>query len=424
MPEQNSTLSRKPAIAVCVVMLFGLMLSGVVPRSFAQATQDSQEERKRAMLLYDQNKFADAIPILEKLVKANPNDVGILESLGWSTLVVSSSIKDPQERKAARDRARAYLLRAKDLGDNSELLRTGLENLSGSDPTEIAFSSNIEADRAMREGEEAHSKGDLDKAIAAYQRALQLDPKLYFAALFIGDMYFKKGYQANDQRVKKEQMDKAGEWFARAIAIDENIETAHRYWGDALMHLGNQQEAKAKFIDAIIAAPGDRSAYVGLSQWGERNQIGMSHPQIQIPVKLSLSADKKLDVYLDPALRDSTDGSGAWEHYGFVRAKWIVEDFAKAFPDEKAYRHTLREETEALRKAAEVASEWLKSGKIKSLSPSLAALIKLNEAGLLEPFIFFTRVDQGIARDYPTYRQANRDKLRRYWKEFVISGGK
>ena len=424
MPEQNSTPSRQLTIAVCVLLLLGLMLFGAAPRSLAQGTNASQDERQRAMQLYDQNKFTEAIPLLEKLIKTSPNDMIAFERLGWATLVVSNSIKYPQARKAGRERARAYLLRAQELGDDSNLLRTALGNLAGADPADLAFSNNAEADRAMREGEEAHSKGELDKAITAYQRALQLDPKLYFAPLFIGDMYFKKGYQASDPRVKKEQMDKAGEWFARAIAIDENVETAYRYWGDALMHLGNQQEAKEKFVDAIIAEPGNDKGYMGLAQWGQRNRIGMAHPEIEIPVKLSLSADKKLDVSFDPALRDSTDGSGAWEHYGLVRARWVSEDFAKAFPGEKVYRHTLREETEAMRKAAEVAAEWLKSGKTKSLSSSLAALIKLNDAGLLEPFIFFNRVDQGIALDYPAYRQANRDKLRRYWKEFVISNGK
>jgi hypothetical protein len=30
------------------------------------------------------------------------------------------------------------------------------------------------------------------------------------------------------------------------------------------------------------------------------------------------------------------------------------------------------------------------------------------------------RPDEGIARDYAAYRQTTRDKLRRYWTEFVI----
>ena len=419
MHEHGLTLSRQRAVVVCLVALLALTFSAA-PRTHAQGTTDFQEQRKRALELYEQNKFTEAIPLLEKLVQAKADDLVLWERLGWATYVVAGSIKDPEERKQARERAHAAFLRAKELGGDSELLRTGLEGTSGPDPAEATFSSNKEADAAMREGEEAHTRGDLDKAIAAYERALRLDPKLYFAPLFAGDMYFKKGYQAADPRVKREQMDKAGEWFARAIAIDENIETAHRYWGDALMHSGRQEEAKLKFVEAIIAEPGNRSGYVGLTQWAERNQVSMSHPNIEVPVKLSMSGDKKLDVYIDPKLRESPDGSGAWEHYAFVRSKWVVEDFAKAYPTEKVYRHTLREETEALRKAAELASEWLKAGKIKSLSPSLDALVKLNEAGLLEPYIFFARVDQGIARDYVAYRQANRDKLRRYWTEVVI----
>jgi tetratricopeptide (TPR) repeat protein len=280
---------------------------------------------------------------------------------------------------------------------------------------------NREADAAMREGEEAHTRGDLDKAIAAYQRALQLDPKLYLAPLYVGDMYYKKGYQSTDAATRNDSLDKAGEWFARAITIDANIETAYRYWGDALMLQGKQQEAKIKFIDAIIAEPGNRNGYMGLSQWGNRNNVALAHPKIDIPVKVSLSGNK-LDVSFDPALRDRPDGSGAWEQYGIIRARWVAEDFAKAFPNEPAYRHSLREETEALHRVGEVATGWLKSGKVKSLSQSLAALVKLNEAGLLEPYIFFTHADQGIVRDYAPYRQANRDKLRRYWLEFVIGG--
>lgn len=404
--------------SVVVLSLLLLLLLAAPPRTWAQ--EANSEERARAFDLYDQNKLAEAIPLLEKVVKKNASDVVALERLGWATLVVAGSTKDPQERKKQRDRARTALTRAKELGDSSELLRLGLEALSKPDPSEAAFSSVKEADAAMREGEEAHARGNLDKAIAGYERALRFDPKLYMAALFTGDMYFKKGYQATDPKSRNENFDQAGEWFSRAIAIDANIETAHRYWGDALMHQGKQQEAMMKFIGAIIAEPGNRNGYMGLSQWGQRNQLSMAHPAIEIPVKVSHSAEKKIDVTLAAGLRERVDGSSAWEHYGFVRAQWVVEEFAKAYPKEPVYRHSLREETAALRKTAEVASELLKSRKIESLSPSLAALVKLNEAGMLESYIFFARANEGIVRDYANYRQDNADKLKRYWTEFVI----
>jgi len=187
------------------------------------------------------------------------------------------------------------------------------------------------------------------------------------------------------------------------------------------MHQGKQQEAKLKFINAIIANPGNRNAYMGLSQWGERNQVSMAHPAIEVPVKVSLSGNGKVEVEFAPGLSQRGDGSAAWEQYAAVRRKWAAADFAKAYPKEPAYRHTLREETDALRKTAEAAAELLKSGKVESLSPSLAALVKLNDAGLLESYIIFARADGGIARDYSDYRRANHDKLTRYWTDFVIS---
>ena len=47
----------------------------------------------------------------------------------------------------------------------------------------------------MHEGEAAFAKGEFPKAIEMYQRALLLDPNLYEAALFTGDVYFKTADQ-------------------------------------------------------------------------------------------------------------------------------------------------------------------------------------------------------------------------------------
>ena len=113
--------------------------------------------------------------------------------------------------------------------------------------------------------------------------------------------------------------------------------------------------------------------------------------------------------------------------YGMARAGWptgkdgkLSENFAKAYPNEKTYRHSLAEEVDALR----MVITMLKEGKkVKQLEPSLARLVKLNEAGLLEPYILFARADRGIAQDFPEYRKANRDKLRRYLLEYVVKGG-
>ena len=93
--------------------------------------------------------------------------------------------------------------------------------------------------------------------------------------------------------------------------------------------------------------------------------------------------------------------------------------FAKEFPNEQTYRHSLPEEAGPLRQVAEHIKQQLKDGKIKQLDPMLERVVKLHDEGLIEAYVLFARVDEGIAEDYPAYRKANRDKLRRYLLEYV-----
>jgi hypothetical protein len=190
------------------------------------------------------------------------------------------------------------------------------------------------------------------------------------------------------------------------------------------MAQGKRNEARDMFIGAIVASPGEDRAYVGLTQWANNNGVRLAHPQIEVPTSVTPLEGGKMTINLDPKMlggKDQpADGSGAWMMYGLTRASWATEKFAKEFLQEKAYRHTLREEADALHSVADMARQGVKEGKTKKLSPSLANLIKLDDAGLLEPYIFYARVDRGIAQDYSAYRRAHRDKLQRYWAEFVV----
>lgn len=403
----------------CLCVL--LILFGHLPTT-AQTTTDSATQRRQALELYEHGKFPDAIPILEKLVIENPDDSVLLERLGWATFVVSGSMKNAEARKQARDRALGYLKRAQALGDDSELLKTGLHALSQPDTTDAKLSSVPGADAALREGEEAHSRGDLDAAIDGYKRAFELDPKNYLAALFTGDMYFKKAYLAKDESVKRQLTADAGEWFAKAIKIDPNIETAHRYWGDALMAVGDQENAKEKFIEGIVAEPYNRSPYAGLMQWADKFKVAMAHPLIEQPKPMVTTSANGTDttVLLSPNSKKGT-AEYYWSFYDLTRASYKVAGFKKDHADEKEYRHSLSEEAGALRAVAQIAAKDQADGQLKSLDPSLENLIRLFKADLIEAYIFFVRLDEGIARDYVDYRRLNRDKLHRYWNDFVIA---
>jgi tetratricopeptide (TPR) repeat protein len=144
--------------------------------------------------------------LFEKLAASNPKDPAVIETYGLLMLTEAISIQDPAARKQARARAREILVGAEKLGANSVLLKTSLASVPADGGESASFSSKKEIDEAMREGEGAFARGDYPKAIEMYQRALLLDPTLYEAALFTGDVYFKTADQV-----------KAAEWLERAI---------------------------------------------------------------------------------------------------------------------------------------------------------------------------------------------------------------
>src|SRR5438105_11761292 len=275
----NSTLTAKRIfLNMCLGMIAALACSVVI-----LARPQDPSERQRALELYEANNLVAALPLLERVAAANPHDPVILSRLGFALYANSVDVKDPALRQKMRERARTTLSRSQSLGDNSNLTRMALDALSAPDGTQVPFSDIKTAELAIREGEAAFMRGDMDKAIAAYKRALESDPNLYDAALYAGDSEFKKAMTSTDPQFRNDHFDAAGVWFAKAIAINANVETAYRYWGDALDAQGKTNEARDKFVEAIVAEPYGRRAYVGLTQWAERHKVQLGHPHIVPP---------------------------------------------------------------------------------------------------------------------------------------------
>jgi len=387
-------------LKILVILLFSLTAVAQV------------DERTSAFQLYKDGKYTEALPLFEKLAAASPNDRDVIEAFAIMTAAQTVYLKDPDTRKQARIRGRELLLRAQKLGANNPLIPWMLEAVvpeNGADNS--TFSTKKEVDDAMREGEEAFASGNLPKALEMYKRALVLEPKLYEAALFIGDVYFKSADHAN-----------AAEWYGRAIAMEPDRETAYRYWGDSLMKQGRLTEAGDKFVEAYLAEPYSRLTRAGFLNWGEKAHIELAHPRVDVPTNVT-SKDKDTTITLDPnvlAKNDKTGAPAAWMAYGIIRASWQTE-FAKQYPNEKTYRHSLKEEAAALRGALEA----LKNQKLdpKNVDPSLQTLQKLDKEGLLECFVLLALPDAGIAQDFADYRKANLEKLRRYVKDYVLTGG-
>jgi tetratricopeptide (TPR) repeat protein len=423
MNEQTFASLHRRFVKGCTValLLIGLALCAQ-PRTLAQNAEGSDVERQRAMQLYDNGDWAAALPLFEKLAAANPSDVKVIEGLGFMLIANSMQLKDAEQRRKERVRGRALLVRAKELGAKDALLESTLEDVPPDGGEDLSFSKRKEVDEAILEGEAAFTKRDYTKALAAYERALRLDPTQYEAALYTGDVY----YQLNEP-------EKADEWYARAIAINPNRETAYRYWGDVLMKRGKMAEARDKFVEAFINEPYNRLVHAALNEWASKNQVTLAHPKIEIPDSVSSSKPGEVTITVDaltPGKEKDETGSSAWMMYGISRALWMPgkdgkmsEKFAAQYPNEKTYRHSLAEEMDALSLVVVSLKEQMKDKKLKRLDPSLANLLKLSDAGLLEAYILLARPDEGIAQDHAAYRKANPDKLRRYVVEYILTGG-
>src|SRR2546429_7336976 len=98
----NSTLTAKRIfLNVCRGMIAALACSVV----FAAQPQDPSE-RQRALELYEANNLVAALPLLEKVAAANPNDSVILSRLGFALYANSVDVKDAALRQKMRERAR------------------------------------------------------------------------------------------------------------------------------------------------------------------------------------------------------------------------------------------------------------------------------------------------------------------------------
>lgn len=395
----------------CAVLFLSLLLSSSVAFAQKPQTEDYDTRRARAFELYKQQNQTAAMELFEVLAVENPRDREVLMMTGILVITHAANYKDAEQKKKERVRGRQLLVRAKELGAESTMLKTLLETIPPDGDIKETIAAS-EAEEIMHDAEIAFAKGDFKKALEAYSRALEKDPKLYLAALFSGDVYRKTG-----------EHDKAAEWFKRAIAIDPDAETAYRYWGEMLTLNGDLDAARDKLVEAFVLSPFYRLTSASLIMWSERKQIELAHPHIEIPEGPTSSGEGKTNITIDPSMLGSKDGKSAWLVYAITRANWKNEKFKKNYPSESSYRHSLAEEADALRMVLISLAEQMKGGEIKNLDPSLARLKALNDAGLLEAYILLARTDAGIAQDYDGYARKNRANLRRYVVEYVLTGG-
>jgi tetratricopeptide (TPR) repeat protein len=388
------------------VLLLNLCVASPLVLTQANTDASDQAKRQRAVALFGQGKRLEALPLLEELVGKDPQDAELLVALAASLIDHAATLTDQEEAAKERFRARSLVQRGWALGNNSPLAEN-LRQLLGGLPANgaIKFSDNPAVEQVMSAGEAAFARRDFDEALKDYAKALELEPTNYSAALFAANVYDRKNDFA-----------KAGEWYERAMRLDPNVETAYRYYADMLAKQGDMAKARSMLIHAAVAEPYNKIVWREIRAWATINNTAFNIVYVSIP----------LPMKDDPArsANESQDSSPPWREYHSVRADWQRGGkFQKQFPQEAEYRHSLPEESEALTAAAEVLEKLKQDKKTAELvtgDPVAGLLLKLQEAGLIDPYVLFSLGDDGIAKDYRGYQARNRAKLEDYMDKFVM----
>ena len=372
----------------------------------ANPDMSDQDKRQKAVVLFGQGRRLDALPLLEDLAQKNPQDAELLVDLAASLIDHAATLTDQDAAAKERFRATDLVQRAWDLGNTSPLaenLRQLLRGLPANGA--IRFSDNPVVEQVMIAGEAAFARRDFDEALTVYAKAMELEPTNYSASLFTANTYDRKNDFA-----------RASLWYERTMRLDPDVETAFRYYADMLAKQGDMAKARDMLIHAAVAEPYNKIVWREIRAWALINNTAFNLVYLPIP----LVAKESIQT---AASGQPPQLVSAWRAYHAVIADWRKGGkFAKQFPQEP-YRHSLPEESEALTAAAKVlqtlrqdqkSAEWVTGSTVAAL------LLKLDDVGLIEPYVLFSLGDDGIVRDYKAYRAANRSKLQEYMDKFVM----
>lgn len=350
-------------------------------------------------------RYEEARAVYEADLRSNPDSGRLHFEIAYTLYLESYGEGTSARGKALRRQAYQLSHKAAALGFSDgvlDMLLTGIDEDGRDLSLSAAYSPKPEADAAIKQAEKLYSQGHLDEALEFYQQALTVDPRAYAAVLFSGDVFFTK-----------KDFVPAMEWFAKAVALDPNRETADRYWADALMKLGRIEEARQHYLNAVIAEPYNRLPRDMLAQHAAATHLSLNHPAVALPrVEIKMDGEKPAISY-DPA------GGPAVMAYALARVTWIQKERANYFSKDAPVRHSLPEEASALREFCQVITELAAKdpAQTKAWTETVAALQSLDRTGLLEAYVLLDRADQGIAADYPAYRAQHRAELNRYLRE-------
>jgi len=371
------------------------------------ATMPEKELVVTAGQLYIKLDMAGALPYMQELVKRHPENGMFATSLAGCLYSVATVNMDAQQAAAQWTAAHKEAERAIALHAAGNGAQEILDLTAGPFHPQAKFTGPGAA--ALNQAKNSFGHGDLDATLNECNAAMVADPGLYDAPLLAGDVW-----------LQRQDFAQAAVWYGKAIAINPNRETGYRFRGDALDRAGQTNAALEQYIAAAVADPYSGGPIEGLTQWSGRHGHTVQRPQIGT-AKLPITEMKNGTAVTNiPESQSDVDNGvlSPWAMYQMKRVMFKTDGFAKAYPAENTYRHSLQEEVASIQAALDAIA--ILKMKDADLDPHLIALRKLNQEGLLECWILLDDADQGISQDYPAYRDGHRELIAKYVREYWI----
>jgi tetratricopeptide (TPR) repeat protein len=395
-------------ISLAFVFLFSLASAQAPGPALSQNAADASPadpDVQEAMRLYKEHKLGEAAEWWQKVVARYPGDMAAHEALGSSLLIRAAEQSDQKNKIPDRVQAHAELIRAQELGDNSDLCKALLSAVP-EDGSEVRYPNQKEVNAALARGDGALERLDWDGAVKEYSFAVELSPDNYFTPVGIGLKY-----------ARSKQWTEAGKWYALSLRINPDGGAAYGNWVEALVEAGEMKEAREKLVQGLLISDG---SYINLplNMWLNANHLSLKKINIKVPDEYPIGKTGTM-IVVDPVWLGKNDGRDAWLMYPRTRRLWKNEKYYNEFHI-TSYRHSLAEEVDALSQVVAAFNESLAKGNAKEPDPALMLLSRFQREGLLEAFVLLVQHDKEVSAELYRYQTQHRDKLMEFADKYII----
>lgn len=378
--------------------------------SFAQSVVKNDKKYQKAVSYYQDDKVDKAIETLQPLLKTYENEIDI-----WDAAMAFYFKRYQKQYKKEQTELTDQLMKSLSGKKKGGEIVINFSNLSQgylSDYINVCYKATLktpnsnasmylrkflvdpevdtavskEAKDLFNQAETSFEKQDYGNSLKLYEEAIGKQPDYYQATLYKGDAYyFLKEY--NDALI----------YFKKAADIHPDLLEPRKYITDAYGKLGKWEEAADACIDAIIVYP-DENMFVKLEDIAERlNKKFERHWMSRDFVNKANS-------------QQQVAAPEPWKFYAEAKNKILP------FCDSTGVIASNNNLTKQKFLEAYCWEELLKN----SSDPKFDFARQMQKEGYLDCYVFISLFHYGIYDQYKSFSKDNKDRIRKYLKEFAM----